>query len=165
MKLFNLIILLALFLSACANQEERPTDYDRAEILRLHELQRKCHFEKMKSTFADMLSDSFISVNRGEITRPTREENMVRFGNYFNSVNFHKWDDMTRPVIRFSDDGSLAYTVVDKDVVVSYLTDEEEMLFDKTEFAWVSIYKKYPDGWKIDCVASTNKETEIIEPD
>lgn len=164
MKFLVGLFLLLIILSACGTKDSHKTiKEDTAEILRLHELQRQCHFESMTTTFAHLLSDSFISVNRGEITRPNREENISRFENYFNSVTFKKWDDMTPVVIRFSDDGSLAYTVVDKDVIVSYLSETEELVFDKTEFAWVAIYKKYADGWKIDCVASTNKESEVIE--
>ena len=56
-------------------------------------------------------------------------------------MEFVKWDDVTKPIIKFSDDGSMAYTVVDKIVLVTYEDEKGNMKEEKTNFAWTTIYK------------------------
>ncbi len=156
MKPLILIATLFFFFGCDSNA---PFDKEQAtqEVLQLHHAQRDYHVNKKAEEFARLLSDDHISVNRGLISRPTYEENFQRFTNYFNSVEFIKWDDLVEPVIRFSDDGKLAYTIVDKEVILQYEGEGGEVLQDTTHFAWTAIYRKGEDGWKIEHVASTNE--------
>ena len=163
LKLIGITILIIGTLSACEESKSINEVEARNEILKQHELQRKYHFEKMAEEFASQLSSNHISVNRGEIKKLTKEEHVNRIGNYFNAVEFEKWDDISPPIIRFSDDYSLAYTIVDKEVIVNYNDDNGIRQKESTKFSWVAIYKRYDDEWKIDCVASTNKSSEILK--
>ncbi|MHC4379142.1 MAG: hypothetical protein ACYS26_21285, partial [Planctomycetota bacterium] len=106
------------------------------EILALHNAQRGYHFQKDSIAFANQFSDQFISVNRGLISTPSKEETISRYNSYFSSVDFVKWDDLNEPFIKFSDDGTMAYTVVDKIVQVNYNADDGSVLTDSTYFAW-----------------------------
>lgn len=146
-----------ILLSACTPQQKFDEASERSRIMALHNLQRTYHFEKMTEEFVTLFSENHISVNRGAISRPSGAENRERFNRYFESVEFEKWDDIDPPVIRFSDDGSMAYTIVHKEVVVNYRNEDNEKVRESTGFSWVAIYKKYAGEWKIDCVASTNK--------
>jgi hypothetical protein len=163
-KISALAILIFSF-NSCEDVKEVNELEEKEKILELHNLQRKYHFEKMAEEFASLMSIEYISVNKGEIKKPTKGDNIKRFSDYFNSVEFEKWDDIKPPIIRFSDDYTVAYTIVNKEVVVKYLNENKEMTKQQTEFSWVTIYKKHIDGWKIDCVASTNKPsvTNIID--
>ncbi|MEQ8583293.1 MAG: nuclear transport factor 2 family protein [Marinoscillum sp.] len=128
-----------------------------SKIMALHRAQREYHFGKDSVAFAHQLSDQFISVNRGSISTPKRQETISRYHGYFSSVEFIKWDDLAEPIIRFSDDGSMAYTIVDKIVVTTYEDENGDTVEGSTHFAWTAIYKKYGDEWKIDCVTSTEE--------
>ena len=125
--------------------------------MEMHDAQRTYHFGKDSVSFAQQMSEAYVSVNRGLITRPSIQDNISRYNSYFSAVEFVKWDDLNPPVIRFSDDGSMAYTVVDKEVIVEYKISETETILDSGYYAWVAIYKKQAEGWKLDCVASTNR--------
>ena len=163
LKMKNVLIATFLLIFSCTtNQNSKSFDIEKAtkEILDLHHQQRDVHFQKKAAEFASLLSENHISVNRGVVQTPTIEENTERFQGYFDSVEFIKWDDLQPPVIKFSDDGSLAYTIVEKEVVVKYKDEEEQEIQGTTVFAWVAIYKKYGTEWKIDCVASTNKPSK-----
>ena len=151
--------LIALLLFACSSS---PVDYEHAkeEILAMHHAQRDFHFEKDSIAFVNQLSKDFISVNRGEITRPKMEETLSRYNSYFSSVEFVRWDDVSEPIIRFSEDGSLAYTVVDKIVEVTFRDESGEKQTGQTHFAWTAIYRKSAEGWKIECVTSTNRQAQ-----
>ena len=157
----TIFISLAIILSAsCKEQNQLNIEAERDKILQLHKLQRDYHFNKDSISFANQLSENFISVNKGEITHPKKKEIISRYHNYFSSVEFVKWDDVTDPIIRFSEDGKLAYTIVDKIVKVTYEDENGDLIDEETHFAWTTIYKKYGDEWKVDCVTSTEKPTE-----
>ncbi|MEO1052277.1 MAG: nuclear transport factor 2 family protein [Bacteroidota bacterium] len=151
-------MLMAFTLSSCETTSS-TFDYEqaKAEIYALHQAQRDFHFEKDSVAFANLLSPDFISVNRGSINHPTYQETLARNHRYFSSVRFLKWDDMAEPIIRFSNDGSLAYTIVDKQVEVASYDDLGEEVISQTHFAWMAIYRKTDQGWKIESVVSTNE--------
>lgn len=111
----------------------------------------------------EQMTADMISVNAGKIHRSDRERDMKGFQSYFNSVEFKQWDDVKPPEIRFSDDHSLAYMVVDKLVVLEAKDSEGKAIEESTHYAWVSIYRKQDDGnWKLECIASTN-EPEVVK--
>jgi hypothetical protein len=152
--LFTLIIIT---FSACSQAKKIDLASEKAAILELHNAQRDYHFNKDSIAFANQLSDNFISVNKGLVSSPKRTKTISRYHDYFSSVEFLKWDDVSEPIIKFSDDGSMAYTVVDKIVTTYYKDGHGNLIEDETHFAWTTIYKKYENEWRIDCVTSTNK--------
>jgi len=152
--IFTLVII---FLFSCNRPEKLSIADEKATILKLHNNQRSYHFKKDSIAFANQLSENFISVNKGKISTPKNKETVSKYNGYFSAVEFLKWDDVSEPIVRFSDDGSMAYTVVDKIVVVTYKNEYGKTVDQKTHFAWTAIYKKYGNEWKIDCVTSTEK--------
>ena len=158
----SILIWVSIPFFACQQAPQISEAEATQQIMDMHRLQRKYHFEKMAEAFADQLSVEHISVNRGEIRSLTRDEHIGRLNNYFGSVEFEKWDDLNPPIIRFSEDYSMAYTIVDKEVVVIFEDEKGEKQRELTKFSWVAIYRRHSDGWKIDCVASTNKPSEFI---
>ena len=153
-------ILLSVFITICVScKKPQPfsIENETAKILEMHHAQRDYHFNKDSIAFANQLSKNFISINRGEISTPTKEAALARYNGYFSSVEFVKWDDVSEPIIKFSNDGSMAYTIVDKVMRVTHKNENDSLVESETHFAWTAIYKKYGDEWKIDHVASTNK--------
>ncbi|MEM0931004.1 MAG: hypothetical protein AAGJ12_00970 [Bacteroidota bacterium] len=159
MKVFSLVLLLAIMclFSSCLSKEGFNEEMARNEIYALHTAQRKYHFEKDSVSFVNQLSSDYLEINKGKITTPQLEEKLSRYNRYFSQVEFIKWDDLQEPIVRFSKDGSLAYTVVDKIVQVSYTDENGEKALGETHFAWASVYRKTTDGWKIECAISTNE--------
>jgi hypothetical protein len=155
-KLFLQTLILGILLS-CNKAMEVSLSVEKEKILELHNLQRDYHFNKDSVAFVNQLSDNFISVNKGKITSPKREETLRRYHQYFSSVEFIKWDDVTPPIIKFSDDRSLAYCIVDKIVLLTYMDENKNKIEQETHFAWTTIYRKYGKEWKIDSVISTEK--------
>lgn len=161
-SLFAYAVLLSL--GSCSQSFDLESA--KKEVMILHDQQRQYHVEEMPDEFVGLMTDDFISVNRGKISSPTRDDSKARFTKYFDLVTFEKWDDLIEPVIRFSDDGSMAYTVVNKEVIVKYQNDSSQWMRGRTEFSWLAVYKKTDQGWKVDAVASTNlpeEEAVILE--
>ena len=151
--LFNCIFLLLL--AACNSKPD--LEKEKQTILSMLQTERKAHFERNVDLFMSEFADGMIQINKGEVTTATKELNKERIGKYFGSVQFIKWDDTAEPIIRFSDDVSLAYAIVQKDVIVTYPDNTGKALNDTTHYAWSSIYRKQNGGWKIECNISTNK--------
>ncbi len=154
-----------LLLFSCQGKQETNEKVERDKILKLHNQQRVNHFKKLLNESAEQLSDEFIVVDRGNVIKPTKEAYLAKRKNYFEAVEFEKWDDVNPPIIRFSDDYKMAYTIVEKEVIINYIGENGKRQRELTQFSWVAIYKKYGDEWKIDCIASTNKPSEISEID
>jgi hypothetical protein len=149
------ISIAAIALSACSagfDKEKR-----KGEILALLQQERKAHFERDVSLFISEFADSMRSVNRGVVLMATPEERRQRIQGYFGSVEFIKWDDVQPPQIYFSNDGSLAYAIIQKQVIVLRTDSLNNKIPDTTDYAWVSIYRRTGNGWKVECNASTNK--------
>ncbi len=153
-----MISLAIILIVSCTNSDQLNIESEREKILQLHHLQREYHFNKDSISFANQLSENFISVNRGEITHPKKNELVSKYHNYFSSVDFVKWDDVSDPIIRFSEDGKLAYTIVNKVVTVRYEDENGDLIDDESRFAWIAIYRKYGNEWRIDCVTSTESQ-------
>ncbi len=153
----NRLIFITFLLSSCNSISTPGFEKEKKEILQLEAKQREYHFTKNARAFTDMFSGDFLSINKGAINKPSRKNSYEMFDEYFKSAQFVKWDDNRAPVIRFSNDGSLAYVAVDKVVIVKMLNGTGKGIMDTTNFAWLTVYKKYKNEWKIDCVTSTNK--------
>lgn len=155
---FTIIITAFFFIiTSCNNNQEVDFTVEREKILELHNAQRDYHFNKDSIAFANMFAEDFVGVGKGLINTSTKVERITRYHKYFSAVEFVKWDDVTEPIIKFSDDGSLAYTLVDKLVVLKYKNQEGEEVEGKTHYAWSTIYRKHNDTWKIESVTSTDR--------
>ena len=130
---------------------------EKKTILSMLQTERKAHFDRNVDLFMSEFAEGMISVNKGDVDTATKEMNKERIGKYFESVQFIKWDDTAEPIIRFSDDGSLAYAIVQKDVILTYPDSTGKAFNDTTHYAWSSIYRKQHGEWKVECNISTNK--------
>ena len=151
----SILFITIIALSACTAGFDR--EKRKGEILALLQQERKAHFDRDVSLFISEFADSMISVNRGLVLTATPKERRARIQGYFNSVEFVKWDDVHPPQIRFSDDGSLAYAIVQKQVILLRTDSLNNKITDTSDYAWVSIYRRTGTGWKVECNASTNK--------
>lgn len=152
---YALISLLLLSVISCNSRID--LEKERKAILEMLQTERKAHFDRNVDLFIAEFADSMISVNKGVVSAPTKDEHKRRIGNYFGSVQFIKWDDTAAPIIRFSDDGSLAYAIIQKNVILTYPDSTGRVFYDTAHYAWSSIYRKYEGEWKVECNISTNK--------
>ena len=146
-------LFLVIIMAGCSNKPDLEKAHEEISALLLSE--RKAHFDKDIDAFISNFADTVISVYDGEVTKNTPADNKARFGPYFKSVEFIKWDDTAPPIIDISDDGKLAYAVLKKTIVLTYPDTLGNPLIDSANYSWVSIYRKFDDKWKVVCNAST----------
>ena len=112
----GIVILFLLLLTSCGKPDHAS---DEKAILEFLKREQQAHLEKnVDLLFANGLSGITV-VSQGTVSNPTDEETRKRFNSYFESVNFIKWEDTADPIIRFSDDASLAYSIIQN--VVLYI--------------------------------------------
>ncbi len=152
-----LYIFLLSSLFSCQNKPTTSIEEDKKAILALDKQTRELHFNKDAKTLVNGFSKDFLSINKGRVELPSVDESFQKFSIYFKRVNFVKWDNNKEPLIRFSDDATIAYAAFDKTVILKLTDENGKEIMDTTGFAWLSVYKKSEGQWKLDCIASTNK--------
>jgi hypothetical protein len=151
-------VIQAVLLLAIGGCNAGPDlEADRAELLRLHDLERQAHMEKRADELVAAFSDSFRDVSRGEVTQPAREVTRSRFQAYFDRTTFLVWEDVEPPIIRISPDGRMAYVIVQKDVHVSAPDRDGTPVEEHKIYAWLETYEKENGAWRLTTVASTDR--------
>lgn len=153
---YSLLLLAVIFLISCSRKP--GLEAEKKKLLALHKEQQDAHLNKNAEQFVGQFAENMLSVNRGKILATSKDSALIRVRKYFDHVEFRKWEDVNPPLIEFSADASMAYMVVDKQVVLTYKNEENKSIEETTHFAWVAVFKKQPGGeWKIVCNVSTNE--------
>ena len=127
------------------------------ELLELQKRQREAHLNGDAAQMVSLFADDFTSIQDGEVTRPSREASLERFGRYFARVRFHAWDDLADPVIEVSGDRTLATVLVQKRVHIAYPDDHGRETEELTDFAWVELWRRREARWELAMVVSTRR--------
>ena len=143
--LSTILFLFSMTLHGCHSQ----TDLEAlgSEILELHKSAIEAHLNKDVDFLVQDLSDGFVSVSNGEIEYPTGEELRSSFSSYLNNTTFSQYTDLREPIIGFSKDGSLAWSIVQVKVAgTRKMDDETERDLDFT-CAWITLYEREGSRW------------------
>ena len=144
-----------LLLAACYSPGNN--DADRNAIIALQQQQRTAHFNKDADLFASEFQQGLYMVNKGKADSSSIAAHKKKIQSYFDAVKFIKWDDVAAPIIKFSDDHSMAYAIIQKQVILETTDSTGKTFTDTTDYAWTSIYRKQNNEWKLVCNTSTNK--------
>jgi sulfatase modifying factor 1 len=125
------------------------------EILRMHYRDRFAHFNRDASIIFSQFADEYFSVGNGRLTAPDREAGRKRMQSYLDASTFLEWDDITPPVIRVSDDGSMAFVLVHKKVRLRAKGSDGKEREETEVYAWSTILRRIGGAWKVASVAST----------
>lgn len=126
------------------------------ELLELHKQGRVAHFNRDAKMLVSGFADDFTEISNGKIRKPSRETSLNRFQNYLNNSTFLEWDDITPPVIKLSDDATMAYVLVHKKVRLLAKNESGKETEETEVFAWAEIHRKIKGEWKLVAVVSTN---------
>jgi hypothetical protein len=151
--LYFILISLIVSCQSSKKQTEDPTQ----EIKNLLEQSRKAHFQGDPHLLVSNFTDSIISVNAGKVSVSTPAQVKQGMSDYLTNTHFIKWDDEAEPIIRFSADKSMAYAIVRKLVINKEKQAAASVPPDTTRYAWISVYRKVDDQWKMETIVSTNQ--------
>ena len=135
-----------------------PRIADMAELLRMHEEQKTAHLTYDAELMVGDSPDRPITVQRGNVVKRTRAEDLARFKAYFGSFKFLEWEDIVPPVIRISKDGTMATKIVQKRVRGISKDKDGKEVTEHVVYAWLEVLEKIDGKWRLVTIASTEKD-------
>jgi len=146
-KIFFGTIIVGMVI-VCGGCQPSP-DFEalRKEILDLHQQTIDAHWKKDAAFFTKHMADDYFAVKNGEILNPTREETAAEYEHYLTNTTFKEYRDLRQPIVGFSKDGSVAWSIVQVKVA-GRDRDESgaESDFDLT-WAWITLYGRREGRW------------------
>jgi hypothetical protein len=148
-----LVILLTMSLISC--QSSPDFGASRRELLEIHNTFIKAHLEKNVDFFVQDLAEQYVFVARGEISHPTPEDIRSNMSDYLDNTEFSEYRDLEEPIIGFSKDGSLGWSIVRVKVAGKRLMDDGSER--ETDFicAWITLFERRGDKWIRLCEVSS----------
>ena len=151
----HLIFIIIMF-SILAGCKQNPDKEElKSQILELHQKLIDAHFEKNLNFFTQGLSDNFISVKNGEITKPTLQQISASYKDYINNTTFLEYRDLQEPIIGFSEDGSIGWSIVQVKVMGDQNLEDGTVRKIIFVCAWLTLYEMSDSGWRILTEVST----------
>lgn len=154
----NFFMITLVFLAVMQNGCQRSPDIEvlRSEILDFHKKFIDDHLDKNIDSFVEDYAEDYIFVANGKISHPSKEEFKTSFSDYLSSTTFSEYRDLEEPMIGFSRDGSLAWSIVKVKVAGSRnIGDGSQKNFDVI-YAWITLYRRQGDKWIRTVEVSTN---------
>ena len=117
------------------------------EILALHKASIDAHLEKNIPFFTQDVSDDFVTVSRGDIYKPTKEETNTMFTNYLENTEFSEYRDVQEPIVGYSHDGSIAWTIVQVKVIGKRKMNDGTVADLDFTSSWIMLYERQGEKW------------------
>ena len=160
MKRIYVPVLGLLVSMACGGQPD--LDALREEILSLHRSFIQAHLDKDAAYLAQPTAQDYLSVANGEVVPMTAAEVEARLAPYLEATEFSHYTDLEDPIIGISDDGSIAWSIVQVRVAGTRAGGKDEQYSFDTRWAWLTLYRRDGDGWLRIADVSTNRPFENI---
>ena len=146
---FSLLLLVTAGLGLLFFRCRPSPDFEalRQEILDLHQKTIDAHWKKEAGFFTAHMGDGYFAVQNGEIRRPTRQDIAAEYERYLDTTTFKEYRDLQEPLVGFSKDGSVAWSVVRVKVAGSERAGTgPEKEFDLV-WAWTTLYERKDGRW------------------
>jgi len=145
MKVF---VLLFLASAVCASAQPSPNrEKEKAELLRLHQLEREAHFKTDVDMLLEISPEEFVTVGRGKINRQSKADARKFFTGYFRDAKYYEWDDLEEPIVRVSNDASMAWTITRTRVHRVQKNADGTEKEEKFVYAGIMTYEKRDGRW------------------
>jgi len=143
------ILLLAIALVPVNADAQSKVDLAREvdQLLKIHESDRRAHFETNAKRIMEYATDEFISVSDGRVQRSTQAEDLKFFEEYFKGAKYYEWDDLDPPIVRVSNDASMAWMIVRTRVRRVQTQSSGEAKERRFVYAGIMVYEKKGGRW------------------
>jgi hypothetical protein len=142
------LILLFVAGGVCASAQSSPNlEKEKAELLRLHKSDREAHFKTDVEALLENPPEDFITVGRGKINRSSKADARKMFTGYFRDAKYFEWDDVEEPIIRVSNDASMAWMITRTRVRRVQKNAEGAEKEEKFIYAGIMTYEKRDGRW------------------
>lgn len=140
-----LIMLSCIALVACRAQPDLASR--RAEILDLHRSFIQAHLDKDAEFIARPTAPGYFFVSDGQVTPMDAAGMHKMLSDYLTSTEFSHYRDEVEPIIGISEDGSLAWAIVQVRVAGSSTAEDGSTRAFDTLWAWITLYERKGEEW------------------
>lgn len=144
-KLFITVIMLSLFAFSCQTKIDKKKLEQ--ELLDLHQETLDAHLNKNVDFFTRDISEDYFQVHDGEFLHPTQDQITEMFTHYLNNTNFSEYDDIRKPLVKVSDDGSLGWTIVQVRLKGEQQLENDSVHNLDYTYAWITLYERENGKW------------------
>ena len=144
------LTLIGLFVAwaVCATAHPSPDlEKEKAELLRRHTLDREAHFKTDVDLLMENAPEEFIAVSRGKISRSSKADARKMFIGYFRDAKYYEWDDLEEPIVRVSNDASMAWMIVRTRIRRVQKAADGTEKEEKAIYAGIMTYEKRDGHW------------------
>lgn len=140
-------ICVALGTSALGTGAEKSLDKDAARLLELHREMLAAHRDNDVDRLLAVEPDEVVSVSRGEVRFPPKDERYALFKEYLESTEFEEYRDLIDPIVRVSEDGTLGWLICQVKIAGTRTLDNDEQVRVDSVWAWIELYEKKNGRW------------------
>lgn len=120
---------------------------DRRALREIHEKVVKAHVETNVGAILENQGETFVTASDGAISTMTKADIGEFFTRYFRGATYHEYATLEEPVVRVSDDGTMAW-VMSRSRVRRTQTIDGETKDRSFVYAGVMMYEKRDGVWK-----------------
>jgi len=149
MKTVSLCLLTVIAFTVNGSlQKGVDLEKEKAELLEIHKADRRAHFSTDVELLLSRSSDEFITVSDGKVYRVNRAKSKAMFDDYFRDATYHEWDDLEPPIVRVSNDASMAWMIVRTKVRRSQKNSTGQDKEESFVYAGIMTYEKRNGKWR-----------------
>ena len=158
MKPLTVILLLLACAASASADPSADLEKEKAELLRIHKSDREAHFNTDVDRLLENSPEEFISLGRGKINRSSKEDARKMFTGYFRDAKYYEWDDVEEPIIRISNDASMAWMITRTRVRRVQKKPDGAEQEEKFVYAGIMTYEKRDGRWVRVANVSTSEQ-------
>ena len=119
-------------------------------LIRLHRVAMDAHWSGDLSVMNQVWADSVTELSRGQVNSRSGEEYAGMFEAMMSGRDYTVYDDLIRPLVVVSEDGTLGWVMVQVEAE-GFIFDDQGRAADPFDFvcAWVELYKKQNGEWRM----------------
>jgi hypothetical protein len=146
---FAYALFLMIGIGFVGARTQKPVDLakEKEALLKVHETDRRAHFATDVELLLQHSGDEFIYVGEGKVSKSTRAELQETFRAYFKDAKYYEWDDLEPPIIRISNDASMAWMIVRTRVRRTQKDSSGALKERKFVYAGIMTYEKREGKW------------------
>ena len=120
---------------------------ERAELLRILAQDRRAHFETSVDLLTERTPETMISVSNGRVRQIPRAQFREMFTGVFRGASYQEWDTTEEPIVRISNDASMAWVITRLKVRRLKKQDDGTERTEAFTYAGIMTYEKQDGRW------------------
>ena len=145
--IYAFLLMIGIGLGSALPQKPVDLEKEREALLKVHETDRRAHFGTDVELLLQHSGEEFIYVGEGKINKSTKAEMKESFQTYFKDAKYYEWDDLEPPIIRISNDASMAWMIARTRVRRTQKDSSGAMKERKFVYAGIMTYEKRNGKW------------------